>query len=193
MAKEIAGLVVNDTFTVSELPPGRKAISGRWVFDWKLSEHGEVTRAKCRLVARGFLQEKSIDYCDCYSPTPRAASIRLLAGFAVKTDQLLSHLDIAQAFIQANLSEEIYMKLPPGCGELSGKIMRLNKTLYGLKQSALEFNKLLSGKLGGLGFEQSASDPCVFRLLGSRKEDVQTLLVCHVDDIMVCGSDAKVK
>ena len=111
----------------------------------------------------------------------------------MKTDHSLRHLDIAQAFIQADLSEEIYMKLPPGCGELSGKIMRLNKTLYGLKQAALEFNKLLSKKLLDLGFEQSASDPCVFRLLGSQKQDVQMLLVCHVDDIMVSGPDAKVK
>ena len=57
MAKEIDRLVASDKFTVSELPPGRKAISGRWVFDWKFSEHGEVTRGKCRLVARGFLQK----------------------------------------------------------------------------------------------------------------------------------------
>lgn len=51
MAKGIDGLVANGTFTVSELPPGRKAIQGRWVFQWKCSEHGEETRAKCRLGA----------------------------------------------------------------------------------------------------------------------------------------------
>lgn len=49
MIQEIDGLGANDTFTISELPHDSKALSARWVFKWKAFEHGEVTRAKCRL------------------------------------------------------------------------------------------------------------------------------------------------
>ena len=87
----------------------------------------------------------------------------------MKHDLELHHLDIAQAFVQAPLDGEIYMKLPSGCGAWTGKIVRLNKSLYGLKQASLAFNKLLSEKLIKLGFEQSPSDPCVFRLLAGSK------------------------
>ena len=160
MIQEIEGLVANNTFTTSELPPGRKALTARWVFRWKRSEHGEVTRAKCRLVARGFLQTPGVEYLDCYSPTPRAASIRLLVGVAVKDDMSLMHLDVAQAFIQADLSEEIFLKLPPGCGDLTGNVVRLNKSLYGLRQASLEFHKLLSRTVNGLG----SSSPTLTRV-----------------------------
>lgn len=105
MIQEIEGLVVNHAFTIRALPPGRKALSSQWVFEWKTSEHGEVTRAKCCLVARESLQERVKEFIQSFSPTPRAASIRLLAGVAVKNDQPLNHLDITQAFVQIDLSE----------------------------------------------------------------------------------------
>ena len=130
---------------------------------------------------------------DCFSSTPRAASIRLLVGVAVKDDMSLMHLDVAQAFIQADLSDEIYLKLPPGCGDLTGNVVRLNKSLYGLRQASLEFHKLLSRTLNGLGFEQSNIDPCVFRLASGRDKRVEILLLCHVDDFMVAGSTEKLK
>ena len=191
MLEEIEGLVANETFVESDLPPGRKALSARWLFKWKTDEHSLVTRAKCRLVARGFMQEAGVDYENTFSPTPSASSIRLLTGLALKHDMELHHLDIAQAFVQAPLDEEIYMKLPPGCGTWTGKIVRLNKSLYGLNQASHAFNKLLSEKLTELGFEQSASDPCVFRLMAGSKDNrrVKMVLLCHVDDIMV-GSDS---
>lgn len=94
MANEIDELVANITFTVCGLPPGRKAISERWVFQWKCSEYGEVTRAKCRLVARGFLQQEDVDFNEVYSPTPRVTWIRLLARVVIKDDQPLHYIDI---------------------------------------------------------------------------------------------------
>ena len=45
----------------------------------------------------------------------------------------LCHFDVEQAFVQSDLEENIYMRLPQGCGRMSGKIVRLNNSLYGLK------------------------------------------------------------
>ena len=41
-----------------------------------------------------------------------------------------------QVFVQAELKEDVFLMLPEGCGDLSGKIVRFNKSLYGLKQAS---------------------------------------------------------
>ena len=56
------------------------------------------------------------------------------------------------------------MKLPGGCDDLSGKFVRLEKTLYGPRPSVLLWNDLLVVKLVQVhGMEKCKTDPCVFR------------------------------
>ena len=64
-----------------------------------------------------------------------------------------------QAYVQSELDFVIFMRLPPGCGTMSGKIVRLNKSLYGFKTAARQFYKLLVSRLVKIGFEQRLSDP----------------------------------
>ena len=45
----------------------------------------------------------------------------------------VSHFDAEQAFVQSSLDEDVFKRLPPGCGEMSGRIVRLNRSFYGLK------------------------------------------------------------
>ena len=52
---------------------------------------------------------------------------------ARQLDRNLRHLDVDQAFIQSELDTDIYMHLPLGCGSVSGKVVLINKALYGLK------------------------------------------------------------
>ena len=56
---------------------------------------------------------------------------------ACEWDLDLCHFDIEQAFVQSDLEENVFMSLPQDCGRLSGKIVRLNKSLYGLKQASI--------------------------------------------------------
>ena len=49
-------------------------------------------------------------------------SIRLQAALACELDLDLCHFDAEQAFVQSGLDEVVYIRLPPGCGALSGKI-----------------------------------------------------------------------
>ena len=44
------------------------------------------------------------------------------------------HFDVDQAFVRADLKEDVFMRLPEGCGALSGKIVKLNKSLHGVRQ-----------------------------------------------------------
>ena len=109
-----------------------------------------------------------MDYLETFSPTANAASI-LIVALACKFDWELLHLDIEQAFVQSELDLEVFMKLPQGGGSMSGKIVRLNKSLYGLRQASRTFNKRLVVDLKRIGFEQRLSDPCVLRFtMGTR-------------------------
>ena len=62
---------------------------------------------KCRPVAQGFRQVEGIHYTKKYSPTPAAASIRILLATAAGKDGEMRHFDVDQAFLEANIDEEI--------------------------------------------------------------------------------------
>ena len=140
-------------------------IDARWVYKWKADETGKIVKAKATLVAKGFKQKHGVDYLETFSPTANAASIRLIVALACKYDLELLHFDIEQAFVQSELDHEVFMKLPPGCGSMSGKVVRLGKSLYGLRHASRTFNKRLVQDLKTIGFEQCLTDPCVLRFM----------------------------
>lgn len=146
---------------------------------------GWPTKAKARLVARGDMQREFVDFGDLYAPTVAASSVRMLAALAIECDMELCHFDIDQAFVRADLEEDVFMRLPDGCGALSGKIVKLSKTLYGLRQASRQWYALLKKCLLALGFEQCLADSCVFRLMEGGA--VVLILVVHVDDIFAVG------
>ena len=78
------------------------------------------------------------------------------------------------------------MRLPPGCGELSGKVVTLFKCQYGLKQAGREWHLfLVTWLVEKIGMEQCKAEPCVFRKI--IKNEVPLMVGVHVDDIIVSG------
>ena len=77
--------------------------------------------------------------------------------------------------------EVVLMRMPQGCGALSGKLVRLNRSLYGLKQPSRSWHSHLAIRLNSLGFERSLADAYVFRLIEAGS--VSTIDVVHVDDM----------
>ena len=90
-------------------------------------------KPKARLVGRGFSRVHTVDFLETYAPTPAASSVKLLVAIAVKNDWEVRQLDVKQAFIQADLDFNVFKKIPDGCGDKSGKVVRLNKSVYGLR------------------------------------------------------------
>lgn len=74
----------NGTWCEADLPPGRQAISAKWVFKLKRGPSGEIVRYKARLVARGYAQRPNVDYTETYSPVVRYESVRALLAIAAQ-------------------------------------------------------------------------------------------------------------
>ena len=128
-----------------------------------------------------------MEYLKTFSPTANAASQRLLDALACKYNLESLHWDIEQAFVQLELDHEVFMKLPPGCGSMSGKVANL----YGLKQASRTFYKRTVSDLKRTGFEQFMSDPCVLRFIMG--DEVVGMVTIHVDDILYAGTKSLAK
>ena len=71
------------------------------------------------------------------------SSVRLLAALANEYDLELCHWHVDQAFVRADLKEDMFMRLPEGCGARSGNIVKLNKSLHGLRQASRRWYAML--------------------------------------------------
>ena len=65
-------------------------------------------------------------------------------------------------FLFGDLGEEIYMIQPEGFEDGMNRVARLLRSLYGLKQAARVWNKLLHRKLVAVGYLQHISDSAVY-------------------------------
>ena len=70
-------------------------------------------------------------------------------------------MDVVSVFLASKLKEKIYMELPDGFKD-GDKVGLLDKSIYGLKQSAHYFNHRFHDRLLRLGFVQMFVDPCVY-------------------------------
>lgn len=188
MIDEINALDHNGTWDLVELPASKKAIGCKWVFTVKVNPDGSVARLKARLVAKGYAQTYGVDYHETFSPVAKVPSIRLFISLAATYDWVLHQLDVKNAFLHGDLHEEVYMEQPPGFvaqGE-SGKICKLRKSLYGLKQSPRAWFGRFNAVVTEFGLRRSSYDHSVFY---NSSSSGCILLVVYVDDIVITGSD----
>ena len=190
MVEEMNALDENGTWDLVDLPSGKRAIGCKWVFTVKVNPDGSIARLKARLVAKGYAQTYGVDYCDTFSPVAKLTSVRLFISMAATHHWPLHQLDIKNAFLHGDLQEEVYMEQPPGFvaqGEL-GRVCRLRKSLYGLKQSPRAWFGKFSQAVEQFGMLKSKSDHSVFY---KRSVAGIILLVVYVDDIVITGNDTR--
>lgn len=178
---EKESLKKNDTWEIisKEEAKNKEILTSRWLF--KVKDSGIY---KARLVVRGCQQDtKKIDFKDTFSPVVESNSLRLMFAIAAKENLHIQTFDIKTAFLYGNLNEDIYMTLPEGF-EKEGKICRLKKALYGLRQSPSQWNKVLTSYLKKEGLIQLKNDQCIFK-----DQNNQMYLAIHVDDGILMGKD----
>ena len=126
---------VGTEVTPSSIPAGIKPVKVRPLYVIKYNDQNQPIKHKVRFVAQGFNQKEGIDYSETFAPTAKAKSIKMMLSDAAKNNKELKQFDVVTAFLNAKLTETVYVIFTDGCGQLSGKIWKLNKALYGLKQS----------------------------------------------------------
>ena len=170
----------NQTWNLVKLPEGHSIVGCKWVFRVK---YDEVNYFKGRLVAHGFSQRHGVDYEEIFSPVVHLSSIRTLLAFAAKKKLHVHHMDVVSAFLNGDL-EEIYMKKPLGYVQLGKEnlVCKLQKSIYGLKQSPCCWNQKLCDHLKSLGFKESGTDSCVF--IKTESNNLKIIAV-YVDDLIL--------
>ncbi|RVX10668.1 Retrovirus-related Pol polyprotein from transposon TNT 1-94 [Vitis vinifera] len=187
--EEIQALEKNGTWEISELPESKRPIGCKWIFTVKHNLDGSINRFKARLVAKGFTQSYDIDYEETFAPVAKLNSIRVLLSVAINLDWNLHQLDVKNAFLNGELEEEVYMKIPPSMEtpENSGKVCKLRKSLYGLKQSPRAWFDRLTRVVKKHGFIQCQAAHTLF--MKHSKEGEMTLFIVYVDDIIITRDD----
>eukprot|EP00833_Pecoramyces_ruminatium_P010518 jgi/Orpsp1_1/1184550/evm.model.c7180000089992.1 len=171
---------------LNNIPKYMKALDLRWV----LTTKDDGTK-KARLVVKGFQQRK--DFLETYSPTVEADSLRLTVGIASMYNWNLRQIDIKAAYLNTDLDNKIYTKIPIGDKNYNkGKYWLLTKALYGLKQSGRMWYQEISRYLKNIGYKQYINDKCLFGKY-DKNNNLIGLLTLYVDDILITGTDETIR
>ena len=106
---------------------------------------------------------------------------------AAAKDGELRYFDAEQAFLKADIDEEIYIEIPEEFHEFYGAVGRLNKSIYGLVQAGRCWNSKFCDDMAAIGFEPAKAEPCVFRKVVDGEAEM--VVVVHVDDILTHAKD----
>lgn len=179
-----------------------------WLFHKeKVDSHGNFLKDKCRIVTLSQLRDRST-IGETFAPTANPISVfTVIQISATVLHRTLSAYDIKAAFLQTPIPVWLhhYLCIPPdivfywiqryphmksfvhtdGC-----LYFKLHRFLYGLHESPHEFNSMLDGDLKAIGFQQSASDKCLYT---KKTPEGFLYLNVHVDDMLLSAPSAKLR
>lgn len=174
----------------------------------KLKPDGNIDRRKARLIAQGFTQQPGVHFTETFAPVTRISTIRFIAALSARYNSKIKQLDVASAYLNGTLEEEIHMKAPKYFEKFmenlidleenieigkkatdmlhefqeGDKVLLLKKSIYGLKQAGRAWYTKLEKTLRKIGTTPTKSDPCLFQM--GAGEDV-TLIAVYVDDFLI--------
>ena len=187
---EISQLEKLGTWVLEDLPKGEPIIPCTEVLKEKRGPNGEIESYRVRIVAGGHKQVEGINYTETFSAAVKTPTVRVVLANAAEKDWEIHQIDVKSAYLQAPLKETIYMRPPRGVlkpGQ-EGKVCRLLKGLYGLKQAGRGwYQELAKVMVGELGFKRSALDHSVFY---RRSEEEHTVVAVATDDMALTSKRA---
>ena len=186
-AKETATLQNIGTWEQVERTPDMNVIQSTWAFKIKRFPDGLVRKLKSRLCVRGDQQIEGVDFFDTFAPVVQWSTVRMMFILSLQLGLASTQVDYVSAFCQAPIEEVVYVALPRGWETLNtmnipeqfkrNHVLKLKRSMYGLRQSPRNFFKHLKKNLEIAGFVQSENDPCLFI-------SDNVICVCYVDDCL---------
>jgi transposase InsO family protein len=137
MQQEFSALISNGTWSLCPRPYHTNIIRNKWVYKIKRKADGSLDRFNARLVAKGFEQQRGIDYTDTFSLVIKSSTIRIVLALVVHFNWPLKQLDVSNGFLHGTLQEEVYMEQPQGFKDPLHLtyVCKLHKAIYGLMVS----------------------------------------------------------
>ena len=182
--ESLNSLIANDTWRFVKKPKNVNLVSTKWVFKLKTLPNGQIDRYKARLVARGFTQREGIDFFEVFSGVVRLESLRILLAVAAILDLEIEQMDFTAAYTQCQLEEDIFLGGIDGLEVPTGHVIKLNRSLEGLRQSGRVWNKNISKAFKDFGLSAIAADNCVFV-----SNDKLLIVALYVDDLLIFSSN----
>ena len=189
MDEEYDSLHENKTWELVSLPPRRKLVQCKWIYNTKIDVDGTKTKYKAQLVAKGYSQFQGLDYNETFAPVARMDSIRLVLAVAASKRWEVHHMDVKSAFLHGDLKEYIYMKQPEGYIEDPSLVCKLRKSLYGLKQDPRSWYSKMDAFLMSQKFGRCKSNCNVYM---QKKDGSLLLIVLYVDDLLITSSSVSI-
>ena len=184
MDREIKSINRNNTWKQVIKPKSAEIIDTKWVYAFKPLEKIRNDKYKARLVVRGFAQQDTFNYDEIYSPVARMSTLRTLLAIGNQYDYYFIQLDVRTAFLNGHIKEDIYIHPPDGVNCKKGHVLKLNRSLYGLKQASKCWNDRINTFLLNLRFVRSENDYCLYSKIC---EGGTVYLLIYVDDIIISG------
>jgi hypothetical protein len=183
--QELVKIFVWDFVPASEPQDFSKKVFGTlWAFRRKRYPDSSLRKLKARICRRSDQQILGVNVFETYAPVISWAPVVCLAlTTSVAMGWATAQVNYANALVQAKLDEPVYITCPRNY-EVPGFVLRLNRSLYGLRESPLNWFTTLSNGLKNQGF-QHISKPCLFI-----KKDV--LILVYVDDCIFVATSAAV-
>jgi hypothetical protein len=165
------------------LPPRTRYLDIIWTYRRKRRPDGSLKKYKARLCVNGSRQIQSIDYTEYFAPLVQWSIILMVNTLASMHNIKGEKIDFTQAFTQAKLKEDIYLRFPAGFEHKNDKwALKLKRNLYSLVQASRNWFLKLSDIYKRLGFKQSKSDPCLFL-----QKDM--IIILYTDDCLLYARD----
>jgi hypothetical protein len=196
-----------DVWEVCQPPSGANLLTCKWVRTVKQSGI-----YKSRLVGRGFKMIHGVDYNETFAPVAKMVTLRIFLSLVAIYSLHTGALDIKTAFLNAPLTDTVWMEPPANLSFLLGQLLldtsltstqrsrvlrhlsrlrrgeklRLLKALYGTKQAGREWYLLIDKFLKAQGFKPNKADHCFYSLIINDVEYV--LLLLYVDDVIIAAT-----
>ncbi len=179
ITEEYGNLQQKGVFIEVECPTDACVHEDHLVFAEKVRSDGDVTRKKVRLVAKGYTEVWGEDYWHTYSPTLGCDTLLSSLAYAATHNLEIHQLDAVAAYLNSDLTEEIYLRPPGGIPTSLNMVWCLKKALYSLKQARLEWYHTLWSHIKSISYAQSRYDPCLYA------HDSENFTVIYVDDLLL--------